>query len=154
MIDRRNRDRLALLLRRYVAGRITNDDLADQGPSRSADPAIRAVYEYAWNLYDDFSTHRAEGRHALSPEARRVVARWILFLHSDCGYRWPVFSFMQIYNWPLNILTLGWWERRKYRRFEAFQRAGHFKVWPFVRTAEYKEALVKPRFFVDVLPNK
>ena len=146
MIDYPNRDRLALLLRRYVAGRVTNDELADEAPSRSADPAIQAVYEQAWNLYDDLSTHRAEGRHALTPDARRLVARWVLFLHSDRQYRWPPFSFMQIHNWPVNVLTLGWWERRKRRRFEAFQRAGHFNVWPFLTTVEYKEALAKPRF--------
>ena len=145
MINRADRDQLALLLRRYVAGRITNDELAD-APARSQDPAIRPIYEFAWQLYDDVSNHRAEGRHSLSPEARRMVARWILFLHSDLEYRWPRFSFLQIYNLPLNLLTLGWWERRKACRFEAFQRAGHFKVWPFVTSEEFKSALRNPRF--------
>ncbi len=131
MIDRIARDQLALALRRYVAGRITNDDLADDAPDRSPDPAIRPIYEYAWNLYDDHHQHRAAGRHALNRLGRRTVARWILFLHTDLEYRWPTFSFMQIYNWPLNLLTLGWWERRKERRSTAFQQAGDFEVWPF-----------------------
>ena len=146
MINRADRDKLALLLHRYVAGRITNDDLADEAPARSSDPAIRPIYEFAWQLYDDLSTHRAEGRHALMPETRRMVARWVLFLQSDLEYRWPRFSFMQIYNWPLNLLTLGWWERRKSRRLETFQHAGHFKVWPFFTTDEFKRALRNPRF--------
>ena len=147
MIDRPNRDRLALFVRRYAAGRITNDDLADRAPSHSSDPVIQAVYEYAWHLYDDLSTHRAVGRHALSPETRRMVARWILFLHTDLEYRWPRFSFIRIYNWPLNLLTFGWWERRKGGYLDAFQRAGHFKVWPFMTTANYRATLANPRFF-------
>ncbi len=146
MINRVDRDKLALLLRRYAAGRITNDDLADEAPARSSDQAICPIYEFAWQLYDDLSTHRAEGRHALMPETRRMVARWILFLQSDLEYRWPSFSFMQIYNWPLNLLTLGWWERRKSRRLDAFKRTGHFKVWPFFATDEFKRALRNPRF--------
>ena len=145
MIDRVNRDRLALLLRRYLSCRITNDDLADEGPSMSEDLAVQSVYEYAWQLYDDLSTHRAQGKHALSPEVRGMVTRWIVFLQGDQEYRWPPFSFLQIYNWPLNVLTLGWWEKVKRARFGAFKSAGHFKVWPFFTASSYKAALSNPR---------
>ena len=150
MVDRFSRDQLALLLRRYLGCRITNDELADEAPYNSEDPGIQPVYEYAWHLYDDLSTHRAEGKHALSPEVRRMVTRWIVFLHGDHEYRWPPFSFLQIYNWPLNLLTLGCWERRKRGRFEVFRGSGQFKVWPFFTMAEYKAALSSPRFLAAV----
>lgn len=55
-LNRADRNQLALLLRRYVAGRITNDELAD-APARSQDPAIQPIYGFAWRLYDDVSNH-------------------------------------------------------------------------------------------------
>ena len=89
MIDRAARDRAALLLRRFAAGRLTNDDFVDAFPSSKTDPALRAVDQRAWALYDDFRTHRLTGRHALAPAGRREVARWVLFLQSDVEYTWP-----------------------------------------------------------------
>ncbi len=145
MIDRSGRDQLALLLRRYAACRITNDDLAD-APSQSQDRAVGAVYGYAWNLYDDVRIHRAEGQFALLPDTRRMVARWIVFQHSDQEYGWPHLSLSAIRFAPLNWLTFGWWARRAEQRFKAFRRAGHFGVWPFFNTAEFRKALKHPRY--------
>src|SRR5207247_11023905 len=105
MINRADRDKLALLLRRYAAGRITNDDLADEAPARSSDPAIRPLYEFAWQLYDDLSTHRAEVRHALMPEKRRMVARWVFFLQFDIEYRCHRFLLMHISYGALYLVS-------------------------------------------------
>jgi hypothetical protein len=145
MIDRPSRDRLATALRQYVSGRITNDDLDDIEVDWRDRGAV-AVKERAWCLYDDNYQHRAVGKHFLVRPARDEIGRWILFLHSDHEYTWPQFSFFQIVNWPLNLLTLGWWERRKQVRFDEFKAAGDFSVWPFVTRQDYDSALSHPKY--------
>jgi hypothetical protein len=145
MIDRPSRDRLATTLRQYVSGRITNDDLDDIEVDWRDRGAV-AVKERAWCLYDDNYQHRAVGKHFLERPARDEIGRWILFLHSDHEYTWPQFSFLQIVNWPLNLLTLGWWERRKQVRFDEFKAAGDFSVWPFVTRQDYDSALSHPKY--------
>ena len=147
MIDRAMRDRAALLLRRFAAGRLTNDAFVDTFPTSKIDPALQAVEERAWALYSDLRTHRLTGGDALTPAGMREVSRWVLFLQSDVEYAWPTsYSFIQIYNWPLNLLTLGWWERRKAEKFRAFAQTGDFEVWPFGTRAEYDAVVCHPRF--------
>ena len=46
----------------------------------------------------------------------------------------------------MNVLTLGWWERRKAAAFRAFAQTGDFAVWPFRSRAEYDAAIRRPRF--------
>jgi len=144
MIHRQSRDALALAIRRYVSGRITNDDLDDIAVDWR-DRGAAAVKEMAWNLYDDNDNHRAVGKHHLNKSVRREIARWIVFLHSDQEYIWPEYSFIQIWNWPANLLTFGWWERWKSRRLQAFKEAGDFSVWPFTRRADFVEVVLRPR---------
>jgi hypothetical protein len=145
MIDRAYRDNLATALQQYVSGRITNDDLDEIGVDWRDRGAV-AVKERAWSLYDDTYQHRAVGRHPLPRSARDEIDRWILFLHSDLEYVWPQFSFFQIVNWPLSLLTFGWWEMRKQRKFHEFMAAGDFSVWPFVAKEDYDMALRNPRY--------
>lgn len=144
MIDRASRSRLAEALRHYAAGRITNDDLFGVEVDWRDRGAV-AVHEMAWQLYDDLRVHYVEDRLPRHSEARRTVARWVLFLHSDEEYSWPDYSFIQIVNWPLNLITFGWWESRKDRRWEKFQEAGDFDVWPFRHDSELKRASARPR---------
>ena len=146
MIDRPSRDRLATALRQYVSGRITNDDL-HATPVDWRDAGAVAVTEMAWRLYDDTYQHRAVGKHYLPKPARAEIARWILFLHSEVEYTWPRFSFDQIVNWPMNLLTFGWWERAKARKFSEFMAARDFSVWPFVRMNDLDAARKRPRYF-------
>jgi hypothetical protein len=146
MIDRVARDRAALLLRRFAVGRITNDDFERDFPESRVDPALRAVNERAWLLYNDLFTHRLSGDRALTSEGRREVARWVLFLYSDVEYMWPAsYSFIQVRADLMNLLTLGWWERRKDSAFSAFAEAGEFEVWPFRLSPDYQAALRLPR---------
>jgi hypothetical protein len=148
MIDRPSRDRLATALRQYVSGRLTNDDLDDITVVWRDRGAV-AVKERAWCLYDDNYKHRAIGKHYLPKPARDEIGRWILFLHSDLEYTWPEFSFIQIVNWPINLLTFGWWERHKQKRFEEFRVAGDFAVWPFATRQDYEAALREPRYLAE-----
>lgn len=146
MIDRPSRDRLSTALRHYVSGRITNDDL-DEVEVDWRDRGAVAVKERAWGLYTDTYQHRAVGLHYLPKSARDEIGRWILFLHSEHEYAWPHFSFLQIVNWPMNILTIGLWESRKQKRLDEFITAGDFSVWPFISRQDYEGSLEHPRFF-------
>ena len=143
MIHRGSRDRLAEALRQYVSGRITNYELDAVGVDWRDRGAV-AVKGMAWQLYDDLRKHYAKDLPRGS-EARHTVARWIAFLYSDQEYLWPEYSFIQIVNWPFNLLTLGWWERMKRRRWEQFLEAGDIDVWPFCRREELEDVLSQPR---------
>lgn len=90
MIDREGRDRLALALRRLAAGRITNDEFDDEAFARYShdtdDPALAELATFGWLHYSDLRPYRLRGRHALSPEARKGVARAVLFLKTGQEY--------------------------------------------------------------------
>lgn len=142
MIHRSSRQQLALALRRYVACRISNDDLADVEVDWRDRGAV-AVQGMAWRLYDDMSKHYATGRHAFSREGRCCIARWILFLRSDLEYMWPEYSFIQTgsrWDW----LTFGRFKRLREKHWREFIEAGDFEVWPFLRKAELARAVSKP----------
>lgn len=148
MIDRPSRDRLAEALRHYVSGQITNDDL-DAVAVDWRDRGEVAVHQMAWGLYTDTYQHRATDAHAIPPEIRRDIARWIAFLYSDREYVWPEYSFLQIINVPMNILTFGWWERIKKRKWEQFVEAGDIRVWPFCSKDELKAILEHPKLLAQ-----
>ncbi len=147
MIDRFSRDRLALALRRYVSGHIHNDEL-DCVEVDWRDRGAVAVQQMAWRLYDDFEQHYATGKHQIRRDARREIARWIVFLQSDIEYLWPEYSFIQIINWPMNLLTFGWWERHKGRIWNDFCETGDFSSWPFQNAKEVSCAAATPKFFL------
>lgn len=135
---------MAVLVRRLIACRITNDDFDEAIPS-SDDPAIIAVHGMAWALYSDMKTHYLDGKYRIHKEGRREIARWILYLYSNEEYAWLAYSFFQIYNWPLNLLTLGWWEKWKEAKLNRLKKAGDFDVWPFKSRASFESALNNPR---------
>ena len=144
MIHRESRDRLAQALRQYVSGRLTNDDLESVEIDWRDRGAI-AVSQMAWGLYDDMSQHRATGKHYIERKHRSEIARWIAFLYSDDEYLWPEYSFIQIVNWPMNLITLGWWEKMKRRRWEQYLEAGDFSVWPFCSKQELARVRRNPK---------
>lgn len=123
VIDRRSRDVVAELIRRFRDGQITNEDLITGWPAKSPGPALRAIETMVWPFYDDLRTHRLVGRHALTPEASETLSRYALFLDTDLPYEWRRTRFARISSlgW-LPLLTLGllWpldrWVRRRKRR--------------------------------------
>jgi hypothetical protein len=145
VIHRESRDRLAVALRQYVSGRVSNDDL-DNVDVDWRDRGAVAVKGMAWGLYDDLRSHYV-GDYPLprGSRGRREVARWIAFLHSDAEYFWPEYDLLRIVNWPMNLLTFGWWERMKRRRWEEFLQAGDFDMWPFCRQEELEAVLRRPK---------
>jgi hypothetical protein len=144
VIHRESRDRLAQALRQYVSGHLSNDELDDVEVDWRDRGAV-AVKEMAWGLYDDTRHHYVEGRSPRGSVGRKTVARWIAFLHSCEEYIWPEYSFLQIVNWPMNLLTFGWWERMKRRKWEQFLEAGDLDVWPFCRREDLEAAIRKPK---------
>lgn len=145
MIHHPSRRRLALALRRYVAKRITNDQL-DEIDVDWRDRGAVAVKEMAWRLYDDLHTHKAVGEYAFTAEGRRMVARWVMFLMSDEEYLWPEYSFIEVSASLASILTFGWWGRVKARKWREFTEAGDFDAWPFISKASEMAAQSKPIF--------
>lgn len=142
--------RLAERLRHFAAGRLANDEFeeaseADQHQARLLFPGMRdrgaeEVVWAAWYLYSDLYQHCLVGRHKLTPERRREVARWCLFLYTDCPYRWS-FSAAPTPGCLLNLLTGGEHARRMERKTWS---EGDLGVWPFLRYDEYHEARRRP----------
>ena len=141
MIDREARTATAELLRHFMAGLITNDELQDRLPRRSGDPAVREVGKASWYLYSDLREYRLVGKDKASPAVRAVVARWIAFLHTDREYEFPVVSTLSRLGYTvLNLATVGIagaiWRRRHRAEIEN---------WPFARPSDLADALKSPR---------
>jgi hypothetical protein len=120
------------------------------------DPIIRPMLELSWCLYNDNEQHKLTGRHKLTNEQLKDIARYILFLHSDFKYEWPYidptnpslrFSFKELL---LSALTLGKYYRKKNKEREQFlidtQKLGDFDFWPFFKKADYELQLTKQPF--------
>ena len=91
-VDVLARRRYVKHLRSLATGRITNfeyEDAVNESVDFGKDGVLRVMYRYAWNLYDDLHQHRLVGEYALPKEARREIAKWIVFLYTDLEYRWP-----------------------------------------------------------------
>lgn len=145
MIDRASRDRLALALRHYCAGLITNFCL-ENVEVEFDDPGVVAIEDMSWLIYSDNREHYANEDHFQNRQTRHEVARWILFLMTDLEYRWPKFRAVGLMPCGLfSLLTFGWLERRRVKKWQSFATAGDYAVWPFFSRAEYKAALREPR---------
>ena len=149
MIDRTARKQLASCLRQLLARQITNDEFEWALPRcRSHDGVIAPIESRAWTFYSDMHEHRIDRE--LARAVREDVARWILFLQHDLEYRWPrgPWDCFPIHNWPLNLLTLGWWEWRKARQVRQWEKHGDLGVWPFLTRSELSAACAQPKFLI------
>lgn len=178
MIDKDRRKKLAFHLRQLSVGLTTNDDFENNvmddvtngwlpeqyyrsKKAKEDDAAIIPMLEMCWGLYDDTRQHKLIGRDRLSDEAVNIIARSILFLHSDYEYEWPdeIFLLKPIFKRSLlemlfilliNILTLGWhirnYRKKEIRAFEEFKKLGEFDYWPFFRKVDYEMLLERQPF--------
>jgi hypothetical protein len=140
-VNRESRNRFAELLRHFAAGRLTNDEYEDATTAlmRSEDLALRELWWAVWHTYDDLHEHRLTGKYKLPPEGRTIVARMVLFLHSDLPYEWPVPS--RLLHLLLIVLTLGLWGL-------VSRRLGgdiDWELWPFFRPEDLAKAAAQPR---------
>jgi hypothetical protein len=143
MIDRAARDVLALALRRLACGRITNDEF-DASLRSSEDIAVIAIADAAWTLYDDFREHYLKGRDALPPQAKRGVARCLLFLRSDLEYPWPArkLAARDIARFFANVFTLGIFSRVSPPRPNP-DDASDMSVWPFFSRTQLRREIAR-----------
>jgi hypothetical protein len=139
--DRQARDQVIGALRSLVAGQLTQDEFESRVPSKSSDPAIKALLsDNAWRLYGDAPRREQP----LADRDRAVVSRWQLFLKTDKAYEWPTPTLRQRVALALMaVLTLGI-SAKLVRR--SFKRAGDLKVWPFLRRADYDAAMKSPAY--------
>jgi len=140
MVDRASRDTLVTLLGELAAGQIAKERFEDAVvPSR--DKAVREIVAQAWLLYDDVRTNDLI---APSKKDRSEVGRWALFLKTDLEYEWPSLPlWARVLGFIPSILTFGlFW--RPYRIW--FERRGDWRVWPFLRDADFKTAKRSPAF--------
>jgi hypothetical protein len=144
MVDVQARAKFARLIRHLVAGLITNDEFEDRLPF-SEDSAVHEVYfNGVWGLYSDLYKYRLVGKNRVPREARRIIARYILFLKSDLEYEWPKQSRWQFpVSFVAALLTLGMSNRW---HFKKFSKAGDIKVWPFIRQSDFEAALRRPPY--------
>jgi len=173
MVDTERRKKLAFHLRHLSVGLITNDDfesnlMADvtngwlpeqydrAKEAKFDDQIIRPMLELCWGLYDDTRQHKLHGKDKLPDESLKIIARCILFLHSDQEYQWPYFdtinpllkfSFKEV---VVSILTLGQYYRDKrkerHQAYLEFQKLGNFYIWPFLKVEDYNMQLKKQPF--------
>ena len=136
MVERRDRDLLALQLRRLASGRITNDEFECSVPWHSADRGVTEILWSAWTLYSDIRTHRLVGRDALTAVQRRQIARAVVFLHSNAEYAWPHWPVPNVLRDVAAWLTGGRIASSRTRRL-AWERTGESSLWPFVDRTQY-----------------
>jgi hypothetical protein len=149
MIDREARKIAAQALRDFISGKITNFAFEALQP-KTEDLAIHAIWDTAWLFYDDFKTHRLEGRNALSVQQRKSCVRWITFLHADLEYCWPPIRLPG--SDPNLRVQNGFWRRLlrmdpfglSSEEATNFLNAGHYAVWPFISVEDYKKAVASP----------
>ncbi|WP_092896505.1 hypothetical protein [Rhodobacter sp. 24-YEA-8] len=154
MIDRPARDAAAQTLRSFISGKITNVAFEDLQP-QTDDPAIHAIWDTCWIFYDDFKTHRLEGKNRLNLEQRKSCVRWIVFLHSDLEYSWP--PIRQPGSDPNLRVSRGLWRSVFFGPFDLlpeevseFMSAGYYAVWPFNSVKDYKQAIRSPRMLAGI----
>lgn len=152
MIDRALRNRYASALRQLVSGQVTNwqfEGLTGGEYLDSQDGVLVPIFWRAWTFYND-DAWPERVRRDVARAVRSDVARWILFLQTDLEYRWPPGPQDQfgIRCVILDLLTFGWWERRKLERLQAWERHGDDAVWPFLTRGECNKARSAPRFLV------
>ena len=134
MIDRQARDLAAEILRQFFSGRFSQFDFEERIPE-SKDPAISAIDHTVWCFYDDFCEHKMTGEWKLTPEWRRIIARWVMFLHCDFEYEWPSVRYP-----GLRPLVRTFFRRKE----KQFMESGDYDVWPFINRASYESAKSNP----------
>lgn len=139
MIDRLKRDQAATLIRQFLQGQITSDDLESDWPTNKADQALEAVGSMAWLFYDDHKPRRMVGKDAAAPEESELLGRYAAFLDTDHPYEWPTANFIRIAGLGALVpLSLGilrpvdrWIKARNAKLDAAMDAHGDWSVWPF-----------------------
>jgi len=119
--------------------------------SQNHDLIIQPMLELCWGLYDDTRQHKLTKPDKLTKESLQIIARCILFLHSDKEYIWTYFDTtnpllkFSLMDLLLSTLTLGNHYKNKKQEhsisYYQWQQQGDFEVWPFFRRMDYQNQL-------------
>ena len=147
MIDRDARDRIALALRQLGSGRLSLDEYESicDAILPSDDPAITAVEDASYWGSCELGPKRFVGRHLLSPESRRDIARVVVFLRSDFEYRWPSERDWSALRYLLHVLGVRCIPVSQ-AEIAQWAQVVDAEAWPFVSVAEVKSAASVPVF--------
>ena len=175
MIDKERRKKLALHLRHLSVGLISNDDFegavmedvtdgwlpehyhcSKLAKSEDDDPIIRPMLELCWGLYNDTRNYKLVKSDALKEDALKIIARCILFLHSDKEYEWLYLNLnnsllqFSLKDLIFSVITPGHHYRTKKEQqiisYYEWQKLGDYDVWPFLRKTDYQAQLTKQPF--------
>jgi hypothetical protein len=142
MIDRRARDTAANVLQAFMEGAISNYKYEDGFPRSKDDPALHAIHVQLWFYYSDVRQHTLIGKNTLSPEARALYERSVLFLKSDLEFQWPPPQLKLRYG-LLRLLGLG----RALKRYKEKKAGiGEKQFWPFLKQDDYEKRLAQYRY--------
>lgn len=110
MVDRNARRQLALMMRRYASGRISEQQLIEGMPEGGdGDAAVEAAYHFACELPETYVRPSELPQSDSSHVTRRDVARWVLFLMTDEEYLWPTKSLHDaLFRWWLVLSFVVW----------------------------------------------
>ena len=135
MVNREKRDLARQLVKKLLAGDITNDDFVNNYPCREKkDRAVVAIYERLWGYWDDRHTHKLTGKHELNPEAKALYERCIALLNSDLEYEWPTIEWWSFSRAFLRMIGLRKRVDQKADQYiEEMRARGKWDVWPFIR---------------------
>lgn len=141
MIDATARKEAAETARHFASGIITNFEFENNFPD-TEDPAVLAVIDTFWCLYDDFKEHKINDRWEIPKEFKNMMARWVMFLYSNEEYVWP-----EISHPGLRPFKYGFWGKlfNKHLLQQTFLNAGDYSVWPFISRESYENANNNPR---------
>ncbi len=128
-MDQGSRRRFALALRRFASGRITRSQLDTivLELEDSSDPGIAALADEVYWAFLNYGPKRLVGRHSLTRERRRSVARMVLFLRSSEPYQWPSNPRWKFLKAMVRLITLG-----AFGRDPDWRTAGDSTVYPFI----------------------
>lgn len=140
MIDTQARKEAAEVARHFASGQITNFEFENKLPS-SKDPAIWAVEDTFWCLYDDFKEHKLNEHWEIPKEFKTMMARWVMFLYTNEEYKWPKISHPGIRPFEYGFIGK---LLKKHLKQEAFLNAGEYSVWPFINNESYENARNNP----------
>jgi hypothetical protein len=151
MVHREARDQAAKALERFLQCETSNEEFDHEyteiarTAKRQTDRALKAVYGFSWNLYDDFEEHKLDGAYELDEPVRAIAERCVVFLRSDYEYEWRKADFFGIDWRRMAARVLPWirWEADPLKRFELFmaEPTGEVSVWPFYRREDYVASL-------------
>jgi hypothetical protein len=150
---------MAEIIRQLASGTITNDQFEDRCPKSTEDDcAIGELYNICYSLFDEMHEHKMRGRYRLSKFQREVLARCVLFLHTDIEYEWDKKA---KWLWVRPNQRSGYFDQivftsisKKARNLQkrllreedklAKQELIDDRIWPFHSRRDYKEALKHP----------